>query len=151
MKLVYVNLEKINIRNYIPKENSAIFEIHIEDNISKSVLRERIKIEKAVPLIIHLITSSEELKNYEVGEDVKVIIQDVERVKKILNDFMNELKQLISILNSKDPTRYLDTLSRINTKTLNVKELLKEKTEKKKSYWEEKLVERKAKEKQIKK
>jgi hypothetical protein len=143
MKLIYVSLEKINIRNYLPKENSAIFEIYIEDNISKSVLRERINIDKAVPSIIHLITSSEELKNYEVGEDVKVVIQDLDKVKKILNDSINELKQLISILNSKDPTRYLDTLSRINRKTLNVKELLKEKTEKKRSYWEEKLKEKK--------
>jgi len=146
MKLVYVNLEKINVRNYLPKENSAIFEIHIEDNISKTILRERIKIEKAVPSIIHLITSSEELKNYEVGEDVKVVIQDIDKVKRILNDFINELKQLISILNSKDPTRYLDTLSRINRKTLNVKELLEQKKDKKKSYWEEKIKEYKSKE-----
>ncbi|MEM2121699.1 MAG: hypothetical protein QXU20_03540 [Candidatus Woesearchaeota archaeon] len=143
MKLVYVSLEKINVRNYLPKENSAIFEIFIEDNISKSVLRERISVEKAVPSIINLIVSSEELKHYEVGEDVKVIIQDIDKIKKILNDFINELKQLISILNAKDPTRYLDTLSRINRKTLNVKELLKQKTEKKKSYWEEKVKEQK--------
>jgi len=139
MKLIYVSINKINMRNYLPKDNSSVFEIHFEDNLGKQVIRERMKIEKALASIINSIKNKEELKNYEIGEEVKVVIQDKDKVKRVIDDFLFKAKELIKKLDKKNPENYLDTLSRINRLSVNVSEEIKKLPERKKSFWEERL------------
>ena len=126
MKLIYVNFERINVRNYLNKERSAVFEIVVDDTYNKEVWNQRFNIDKALTQILKFVIKKEELKHAKLDEEVKVIIQDKEFVKKAIKEFILEIDQLTGKLNKNNPDTYLDTLSRINRLSLNFNKKIKE-------------------------
>ncbi len=141
-KIIYVMFKRLNVRNYLVKEDTALFEVFVEDNYGKNIFRGRFSINKALSSIINLVLKEEELKHYKIGEGVNVIIQDKELVKEAIKNLINKIKELRDKLNSKDPSAYLDTLSRINRLSLDfdkeLEELKKENSEKPLD-WKERL------------
>ena len=119
MNIIYVNFEKINIRNYITKENTAVFETFVDDTYEKRIIRPRLNINNAPLGVIKSVIREEEKIHSKIGNEAKIVIQDKEFVKKAINEFVAKLKEITLTMDKKDPSKYLDALSRINRMSLN--------------------------------
>ncbi len=145
MNIIYVKFEKINVRNYLFKERSAVFEIFVDDSYNKEIWSKRFNIRNAMASIIKFVIRQEELKHYKLSEGgVRVVIQDKEFVKEVIGNLLQEINKLAEKLDKKDATVYLDTLSRINRLSIDFDKKVKELKTKKRNKvdandWKDKL------------
>ncbi|GEM_PF-1620164 len=119
MKIIYVEFKRINVRNYLTKENTAVFETFVEDTEGKQIIRPRLRIDKAYLGIIKAVIKEEEKIHSRFGEEAKIVVQDKEFVKEAIKSFIDNLKEITITMDKKDPSKYLDALSRINRLSLN--------------------------------
>lgn len=142
MKIIYVEFKRINVRNYLTKENTAVFETFIEDTEGKQIIRPRLEINKAKLGIIKAVIKEEEKIHSRFGEETKVVIQDKEFVKEAISRFIDKLREITITMDRKDPSKYLDALTRINRLSLNFEKAREERNnepKKKPQDWREKL------------
>ncbi len=119
MNIIYVQFKKINIRNYITKENTAVFETFVDDNYEKRIIRPRLNINSASLGVIKSVIRAEEKIHSKIGDEAKIVIQDKDLVKKAVKDFVEKLREITLTMDKKDPSKYLDALSKINRMSLN--------------------------------
>ncbi len=142
MKIIYVEFKRINVRNYLTKENTAVFETFIEDTEGKQIIRPRLEINKAKLGIIKAVIKEEEKIHSRFGEETKVVVQDKDFVKEAISRFIDKLKEITITMDRKDPSKYLDALTRINRLSLNFEKAKREfnnEPKNKPSDWREKL------------
>ncbi len=126
MKIIYVEFKRINVRNYLTKEDTAVFETFVEDTEGKQIIRPRLEINKAKLGIIKAVIKEEEKIHSRFGEETKVVVQDKGFVKEVISRFIDKLKEITLTMDRKDPSKYLDALTRINRLSLNFNEARKE-------------------------
>jgi len=120
MKMMFVRIKRVNVRNFIPSTNTANFEVVYEDVNKKDSFIENLQVDsRAVAAMLRKLIEIEERANYdkETGT-VRIVIEDKEIVKEKLRNFINEIISNASQLKSTAPERYLDTISRIDKMSL---------------------------------